>query len=129
LLSSVSASTAARVRFVNGASEAEYQQVLDGSFALLSASKDEGFGIPLIEAMSRAIPVIVSDIAIFKEVAGSAGSYFENTNVADLVSTIRDLEDSSRWAEASAKSLIRSQLFTWDKSATKLLEVVRGLSD
>lgn len=129
LLGSVSNSTKGRVEFVNGASEAEYQQVLDESFALLSASKDEGFGIPLIEAMSRAIPVIVSDIAIFKEVAGSAGSYFENTIVADLVSRIRDLEDSSRWAEASAKSLIQSQLYTWDKSASRLLEVVRGPLD
>ena len=129
LLSLVSASTAARVRFVNGASESEYQQILDESFALVSASKDEGFGIPLIEAMSRAIPVVISDIAIFKEVAGSAGSYFDNTNVADLVSRILDLEDSAHWNEASAKSLVRSGSFNWGKSATKLLEVVIGPSD
>jgi glycosyltransferase involved in cell wall biosynthesis len=129
LLGSVSESTAARVRFVNGASESEYQHILDESFALVSASKDEGFGIPLIEAMSRAIPVVVSDIAIFREVAGSAGSYFENTKVEALVSEIRALEDLDRWTQASSNALVQSERYDWQNSASKLLEVVRGLTD
>jgi glycosyltransferase involved in cell wall biosynthesis len=128
LLALVSDSSKARIRFLNGATESEYQQILDECFALVTASRDEGFGIPVIEAMSRAIPVVVSDIAIFREVAGPAGNYFNNLSVTDLVASIQYLEQVDRWREASAKSLLQSERFGWDRSASKLIEIVSDVS-
>jgi len=56
-----------KVIFHNGVSETVYHQQLDRAVALVTGSQDEGFGIPLVEAMSRGIPVVVSDIEILEK--------------------------------------------------------------
>jgi len=127
LLSGLTAETKSRIRFANGVSETEYMQLVDESFALVSASKDEGFGIPLIEAMSRAIPVIASDIPIFHEVAGEAGRYFNPNSPAELIREIKNLEQSPLWQQASSKGLERSQSYDWDQSAAELVRALEGL--
>ncbi|MET0303862.1 MAG: glycosyltransferase family 1 protein, partial [Microbacteriaceae bacterium] len=63
--------------FHDGATDAEYQEVLLRAAALVHASRDEGFGIPLVEAMALGTPVVVSDIPIFREIGGDAALYFD----------------------------------------------------
>lgn len=128
LLHGLNMETKSRIRFANGVSEPEYMSLVDESFAVVSASKDEGFGIPLIEAMSRAIPVIVSDIPIFHEVAAEAGHFFNPNSTAELIREIENLEQISVWQQASAKSLQQSRSFDWDRSAAELVKVVEGLT-
>ena len=127
LLAGLSVETVSRIRFANGVTESKYMELIDESFALVSASKDEGFGIPLIEAMSRSIPVIVSDIPIFHEVAGVAGNFFNPEDPAELIREIRKLEQSSLWQNASTLALQQSKLFDWDESAAELMRVVETL--
>lgn len=124
LLSGLAPEITSRITFANGVSESEYQQLLDESFALVSASKDEGFGIPVIEAMSRSIPVVVSDIPIFQEVAGEAGNFFTPTSSNEFGEVVASLTSSDAWREASRKSLVQSKLFDWNESASQLLNVV-----
>ena len=127
LTSGLPDSTVSRISFLDGTSEVAYQGLLDECFALVTASRDEGFGIPLIEAMSRAVPVIVSDIRIFREVAADAGVYFDNDDAKAFASAVKALEPAESWREASKKSLERSREFSWDKSAVDLLKVVDKL--
>jgi glycosyltransferase involved in cell wall biosynthesis len=129
LLLGLPESTVSQIHFLNGTSEQEYQRILDDAFALVSASKEEGFGIPIIEAMSRAVPVIVSDIQIFREVADDAGSYFNPEDAKSLATAVKHLESMKTWSEASNKSLERSRDFGWDKSALQLLNVVNHLKE
>ncbi|MFM5905053.1 MAG: glycosyltransferase family 4 protein [Micrococcales bacterium] len=112
------------VMFHNGVSEARYHEILDSSVALVSASRDEGFGIPLIEAMARGIPVAVSDIGIFREIAADAGSYFDPEKPESLAAVIRRLESTSTWLEASRNGLSRAKLFSWGTSAKSLLSAL-----
>jgi glycosyltransferase involved in cell wall biosynthesis len=121
LLSQSTAAASSRIRFMDGASEAEYLQILDESFALVSASKDEGFGIPLVEAMSRSIPVVISDIPIFREVTSTAGIFFDPTSPAEFAAAVKNLERQETWQLASQKCLERSKSFDWNKSAEKLI--------
>ncbi|MEL0316987.1 MAG: glycosyltransferase, partial [Aquiluna sp.] len=65
--------------------------------ALVSASLDEGFGIPLVEAMERGCPVVVSDIDIFEEVAGPAGLRFSPKDYEEFASCVRSLDDEETW--------------------------------
>jgi glycosyltransferase involved in cell wall biosynthesis len=110
--------------FHNGASDDEYATVLDSATALVTASKDEGFGIPLVEAMSRGIPVVVSDIPIFREIGGNAALFFNPDRPETLAAAVRRLEHQGEWATRSALALQQSERFTWRESARKLLAVI-----
>lgn len=115
------------VKFRNGVSETEYIDEIDSAFALVSASKDEGFGIPLVESMSRGTPIIVSDIDIFREIGGSAASYFNFASPEDFANQVTKLNDSGTWEAASLAALEQAKNFSWDSSAEALLRMIEKL--
>jgi glycosyltransferase involved in cell wall biosynthesis len=127
LLASAGQDARSRIVFVNGMSESKYLEMLDESFALVTASKDEGFGIPVIEAMSRSIPVVLSDIKIFREVALGAGHYFDPESPSAFALEIKSLEEIGFWQKASKTSLERARAFDWDESAEKLNLLIQSL--
>ncbi len=108
----------------NGASDQDYQRVLRGATALVSASLAEGFGIPLIEAMAAGTPVVVSNIAIFGEVAGPAAIFADPTDPASFAAGIASLTDPEQWAARSACGREQARRFSWDSSAGRLLDVL-----
>ena len=116
-----------KVFFHCGVSESEYIEQLDRAVALVTASQDEGFGIPLVEAMSRGIPVVVSDIEIFREIGGQAAVYFNQNNPTDFAAAVKMLEANSEWLERSQESLEWSRQFDWNQSADALLQMVSEL--
>ena len=116
-----------RVVFKNGVSDLEYAQELSNAFAFVSASKDEGFGIPLVEAMRHGCPLVVSDIPIFREVAAEAAGFFDPEKPETLAQRINELADHRKWEQASIRSKARATSFSWDDSANKLLEVLENL--
>ncbi|CAB4549859.1 MAG: glycosyltransferase [Actinobacteria bacterium] len=115
------------VIFHNGVSEQKYHELLSQATALVSASRDEGFGIPLVEAMERGIPVVCSEIEIFKEICGPAGIYFDPNDEEGFADSIKQLTDEDVWRRYSQLGLVQSQNFTWEKSAAVLLSVLRDL--
>jgi glycosyltransferase involved in cell wall biosynthesis len=115
------------VVFHNGVSEQKYHDLLSQATALVSASKDEGFGIPLVEAMERGIPVVCSDIEIFQEICGPAGHFFDPTSIEDFAKSVKELDNQEIWKKYSELGLIQSESFTWEKSAALLLRVLRAL--
>ena len=128
LLKGLAPEVSSRITFANGVSEAEYMQILDESFALVSASFDEGFGIPVIEAMSRAIPVVISDIPIFREVAATAGVFFNPNSPSAFSEAVKQLKPSEAWRQASENCLEQSMSFDWSESANRLLAAIDGVS-
>lgn len=118
----------ARLVFHDGASDAGYVDVLRRATALVSASRDEGFGIPLVEAMSQGTPVVVSDIPVFREVAGEAGTYVRPGDAAGFAAAVRALDDPAAWAARSAAARTRATRYTWDASARRLLDVLTAVA-
>ena len=116
-----------RVTFRNGVTDSEYSSELAEAFALVSASKDEGFGIPLVEAMRHGLPLVLSDIPIFREIAQESALYFDPRNPEHMAKQVRELEKSGKWSEISAKSKTRGRSFDWNQSAAQLLEVLKNL--
>ncbi len=110
--------------FHDGASDEEYQAVLSRATALLSTSLDEGFGIPLVEAMSLGTPVVVSDIPIFREIGGEAARFVPPKDASAVAAAVRELADADTWARASSASRAQAANFDWDRSAAELLELV-----
>ena len=116
----------ARLVFHDGVSDEEYHRLLRSATALVTASLDEGFGIPLVEAMSLGIPVVVSDIPIFREIGGSAALYFDPSSADSITAAVRRLADPGEWAARSARSMDQAARFTWAASARTLLGVLEG---
>lgn len=113
---------AGRVTFHGGVTDDEYAEILRNATALVHASRDEGFGIPLLEAMALGIPVVVSDIPIFREVAGDAAAYFPVGDADELARQVRALEADGAWAHHSALSRQAATRFDWARSADALVE-------
>ncbi|MBC7441340.1 MAG: glycosyltransferase family 4 protein [Ramlibacter sp.] len=116
----------ARLVFHDGVTDEEYVDVLRSATALVTASRDEGFGIPLVEAMGLGIPVVVSDIPIFREIGGDAALYFDPANPEALAAAVRRLDAPGEWASRSEKSLGEAARFTWHDSARKLFDLLTG---
>ena len=116
-----------RIHFHNGVSDDEYRSLLDNAFALVSASREEGFGIPVIEAMGRGTPAIVSDIEIFREVGGEAACYFNPDEPGELAARVHELENAEAWLKASSDALAQAGKFNWERSAEELYLLLKDL--
>lgn len=88
----------------------------------------EGFGIPLLEAMSQDVPVASSDIPCLREIAGEAALYFDPTSIASceekLYTLLTDMEQREKGISLGRH---RISLFSWKKSAAVLLSVYDAL--
>jgi glycosyltransferase involved in cell wall biosynthesis len=126
-LKQIASSANADVVFHDGVTDQEYRNLLRTAFALVSASKDEGFGIPLVEAMQIGTPVVVSDLDIFFEVAGKAGTFFNPDSPQGFAKAIVSLEDSAKWASKASQCIGQAAKFDWDESADALLAAFRNL--
>jgi len=114
----------ARLFFHDGTPENEYLKLLATSRALVSSSLDEGFGIPLIEAMAAGTPVVVSDIDIFHEVAGDAALFAPATDADAFAAALAQLDDEQTWLQLSRAALDQAKKFSWQASAARLLDVL-----
>lgn len=115
---------AGSIEFLSGATDEQYSAALLSATALVSASRDEGFGLPVVEAQALGTPVLLNDIAIFREIGGPAAGYFDGSSVDSLVSAVRALEDPAEWERRSAASVEWSQRYNWPDAAAQLLEVL-----
>jgi glycosyltransferase involved in cell wall biosynthesis len=117
----------ARLVFHDGVSDEEYDAVLRRATAIVTASLDEGFGIPVIEGMRVGTPAVISDIPIFREIGGEAAVYFDPTDDASIVDAVRSLETPGEWEARSLASVEQAARFSWDRSADVLLELLRDV--
>ncbi len=91
--------------------------------ALIAASEDEGFGLPLIEAAHYALPIMARDIPVFREVASDNAFYFSNSKeplvLADAITLWLEEYQNNNHILSDAMSCI-----TWKESAQKIIEVL-----
>lgn len=86
----------------------------------------EGFGIPVLEAMSCGCPIVLGYHSSFPEVAGDAGVYYETNNEADLKNKIQILiENPVLRNEFSAKGLKQAKKFSWEKASLECFNVYK----
>lgn len=92
-----------------------------GARAVVLPSLDEGFGLPVLEAMSAGVPVIASNRGSLPEVAGDAGVLLEANDVSAWASAIERIATDTPWANQLANAgLERARAFTWERSAAEL---------
>jgi glycosyltransferase involved in cell wall biosynthesis len=92
--------------------------------AFVYPSRFEGFGIPVLEAMTAGLPVACSRIPALVEIAGDAVLFFDPANVGEMAAALEEVTmDQGVRSRLRAAGLMRSREFSWEKSARHLLEV------
>ncbi|TSC87748.1 MAG: Glycosyl transferase, group 1 [Microgenomates group bacterium Gr01-1014_7] len=91
---------------------------------LIIPSFEEGFGLPVLEAMALGCPVVTSNTASLPEVAGKAAIYFDPNKIDDMVNKISQvLKNVNLRKKLIEKGKNRVKLFSWKKMAGQTLEV------
>jgi glycosyltransferase involved in cell wall biosynthesis len=117
------------VRYLGYVSEERLRKLYGESFALVFPSHYEGFGLPIVEAMSQGCPVITRRNTSLEEVGGSAALYYDDT-VEDLVETMIQLENQPElYLQRSKLALDQARKFDWDLTAKIVLELYRRVLD
>lgn len=92
--------------------------ILRNAHALVQPSRFEGFGLPIIEAHDRAVPVIASDIPVFRDVAGDGALFATLGDVKALAGAIARITGEPAFhARMAARARENAARFTWDRSA------------
>jgi glycosyltransferase involved in cell wall biosynthesis len=74
---------------VSGLATPSLKRLLDGARALLMPSFAEGYGLPVVEALTAGVPVIASDIPVFQEIAGRSATLISPLDGEAWLETIR----------------------------------------
>lgn len=91
-------------------------------------SLDEGFGMPVLEAMAAGTPVLTSNRSALPEVAGDAALLVDPLDLESLVAGLRELtfnEDLRR--DLARKGKARAELFTWEQAVRETWNVYREI--
>ena len=113
-----------RVLHLSSVSEEQLRALYSHAHAFVYPSLVEGFGLPLLEAMAARVPVVASDVPVFREIAGDAVGYFTPRSPGELAAAVQRLDDPSVRARALDAGSALAAAATWEASVTKLLRAM-----
>ena len=102
------------------ASDSELEQCYKQADALIISSEIEGFGLPIVEAFQRGLPVLCSDIPVFREVAEDAALYFQLDEPGQLSDVIKSFLSMGTPIAGSSQR----RWLTWRESTDQLLAAI-----
>jgi glycosyltransferase involved in cell wall biosynthesis len=89
----------------------------------------EGFGLPPLEAMAHATPVVTSNTSSVPEVVGNAAVMVNPENVFEIMRALhRVLVDQALRDKLKARGLVQAARFSWDASVTRMLEIYKEVA-
>jgi glycosyltransferase involved in cell wall biosynthesis len=117
-----------RVSFVGWVAEEDKPALYSGAVLFVFPSLYEGFGLPVLEAMSCGTAVLISDAASLPEIAGEGAMLFDPHDPEELAEAMSVLlGDKKRRAELAARGLARAQLFSWEKTILQTQQVYEAV--
>lgn len=110
------------VKILGYVPDEELNLLYNGSVSLIYLSLCEGFGLPMIEAMATKTPIICSNLAVFKEVAGSS-AFFVKDKRSLSKAMLTFLKNKSLRKKYSDLGYRMSKFFSWEKTAKDTLKI------
>lgn len=92
--------------------------------ALIAASLQEGFGLPLVEAAHFGLPLICSDIPVFREVTGGNADFFKAMDADALTKCLIKWMQTDRHPDAR-----NIRIYSWQESAQEVLDILAGKTE
>jgi len=115
---------AGRVRRLGYIDAASRRAIYEGAAVLVLPSLDEGFGLPVLEAMTLGVPVVASNRGSLPEVLGDAGPLVDAADSAALSDAIaRVLRDDTFASACVSTGIARSRMYRWDVAAQRTYAV------
>ncbi|HCJ49408.1 MAG TPA: mannosyltransferase [Microbacterium sp.] len=114
--------------FHDGVTDAEYAALLADHAALVTMSLDEGYGLPVAEALELGVPAVVTDMEIFREVAGGGALYVDPLDPAAVADAVRSLDEPGLRDRLVETGTAHIRTFSWSRSAQTLLAAASDLA-
>ena len=116
------------VHFLGYVTNPHLYSLYKNALACVYPSLNEGFGMPILEAMRLSTPVITSNISSMPEIAGGAALLVDPFDAEDIARAMeRVYSDPALRADLIQKGLARAKLFSWAKAADAYLDLLRSL--
>jgi glycosyltransferase involved in cell wall biosynthesis len=115
-----------RVRWLRYVSDRDLAALYSGATFFAYPSLLEGFGLPILEAMSVRCPVMTSNVSSMPEVAGEAAVYVEPLAIDSIADGMKRLAGDSelrKWLAELGRQ--RTALFTWERTAREMIAIYR----
>ena len=117
------------VRFLGLVPDEDLPGLYAGSRFFVFPSLQEGFGLPVLEAMACGTPASCSAIASLREVAGEAALYFDPAQAGSIAEAVGALHsDPALRDDLRARGLRQAAKFSWSKTAKQTLQIYRDLT-
>jgi glycosyltransferase involved in cell wall biosynthesis len=121
---------AGHVRHIGYVEPADRQKLYAGARLLVLPSFEEGFGIPVLEAMTLGVPVVASARGSLPEVLGDAGPLVNPDEPDEIAAGMaRILDDEALAATCVRKGILRARQFSWNRTARLVFDVYQQAVD
>lgn len=118
-----------RVKFLTEVSDQELKVLYQKALFFILPSLYEGFGLPVLEAMSFGTPVIISNVSSLPEAGGEAALYVDPANVRDIAEKMETLlKDDQLRKKLIEKGYQHVKKFSWEKTAEETLKALEELN-
>ena len=118
-----------RIFHITDANDTTIDYLYKNAFQVIFPTYNEGFGLPIIEAIERGTPVIASNIGVLKEVGKEYCQYFNQDNPQELaeivISNLTNIKEYQLRKDRTKEYIP----FTWDQSASLMVEAIATLSN
>lgn len=112
-----------QTKFMGYVSDEELAALYSSCFAFVYPSFYEGFGLPVLEAMSCGAPVITSQVSSLPEVAGESAIYIDPSSCESLVEAMKKVEDNNLRTNLKLTGVQQASKFSWKKVAEEVLKI------
>lgn len=113
-----------RVKVLGFIDDAQLGRLYQAASVFLFPSFEEGFGIPILEAMANGVPVVTSKVSSMPEIGGDATLYVDPRDPADIAQkALQAAENASLRETLVQKGFARAREFTWRRTAEATLAV------
>ena len=124
----IESQVSSQIRRIGYVDEQELPALYSAAAAFVYPSLYEGFGLPILEAMSCGAPVITSNTSSMPEISGDAALLFDPTNVQQLTTLLNEVMGNAKLRkELSRKGMKRAGQFSWEKTARATLKIYEDL--